>query len=499
MFRLGAAPVHLTHDEVAFALNAHTIATSGRGADGTPWPLYFHIADNFYGTPLVVYFPAILQLLFAPTPLIVRLFSAMVGTLDVVLVYFAGRRLFRSEFAAVAAAALLAVTPAHLIHSRLGVDPLYPAPLIVAALLCVLRFEDHQRRLWLAGAGALIGIATYSYIGALAAAPLYLLLFVTMVAVGAPRSLQRAALIVTGFAVAVTPLLAWLLLHPDQFGQQVNMYSIAGSGNRGLLRGLMHQFSYLRMVEHLRVYHEFFNPSYLFFSGDASVIDSTRRTGVLLLPAAVFLAVGVNAVINSTPSRVSLLVLFAFLIAPVSALLVGEVKVNRALILMPAAALVCGYGIADMLQWRWRYTRTATAILITACALQFAYFYWDYHTGYRYRTGYWFERNRDGAFDRVFPLLESDASRTFYVPTSPQWIYESWRLYLAQHDRDAWLQRTQRFSPAEGSIPANAVGMLAVDPDGKIIAGSAANHEVVVIKELDGTPAFDVLIPRQRD
>jgi 4-amino-4-deoxy-L-arabinose transferase-like glycosyltransferase len=498
LFRLGVAPVHLTHDEVVFALNAHTIATTGRGADGTPWPLYAHIVDNFYGTPLVVYFPALLQLFFAPTPTIVRLFSAVVGTIDVVLVYFTARRLFQSELVAVITASMLALTPAHLIHSRLGVDPLYPAPLFVAALLCVLRYDDLRKPGWLVGAGAMLGIGMYSYIGAMAANPLYLLLFVTTVSVAAPQALQRASLIVAGFAIAALPLLLWLLSHPNQFGQQVNMYSLAATDNRGMFRGLLHQFNYLRMVEHLRVYHEFFNPSYLFFSGDASVIDSTRRSGVFLVPTAVFLVVGVNAIINRARTRTSKQVLFSMLIAPVSALLVGEVKVNRALILMPAATLVSGYGIAEMLRWRRRWAKPAVMLLLAATVVQFAYFYWDYHGDYRYRTGYWFERNRYGAFDRIASVMESRPSLTFYVPETPQWVYESWRLYLAQHGRDAWLQRTHRFVPAQESIPADAVGMLAVEPDGTPTAGSQRDHDAVMITELDGTPTFQVFVPRTR-
>src|SRR4029453_2298705 len=53
------APIYLVHDEVVYALNAYSIATSGRGASGELWPLYFHITGTFWSTPLVVYWPGL--------------------------------------------------------------------------------------------------------------------------------------------------------------------------------------------------------------------------------------------------------------------------------------------------------------------------------------------------------------------------------------------------------------------------------------------------------
>jgi hypothetical protein len=58
----------------------------------------------------------------------VRFPSVLIGTFDVVLMYFSARRSFLREAMAIAAAVLLALTPVHVIHSRLGVDHLCPSP-----------------------------------------------------------------------------------------------------------------------------------------------------------------------------------------------------------------------------------------------------------------------------------------------------------------------------------------------------------------------------------
>lgn len=51
-WRLADAPVHLAHDEVLFALNARSIATTAHDLNGLFLPLYPHVEGNYYLTPL---------------------------------------------------------------------------------------------------------------------------------------------------------------------------------------------------------------------------------------------------------------------------------------------------------------------------------------------------------------------------------------------------------------------------------------------------------------
>ena len=135
------------------------------------------------------------------------------------------------------------------------------------------------------------------------------------------------------------------------------------------------------------------------------------------------------------------------------------------------------------------------AVLALAALAQFAYFYRDYHGDYRHRSALWFERNRYGAFDRLAGALEANPSMAVYLPESPQWLYESWRLYLAQHDRRQWYALTRHFTPPHDVIPPDAAGVLPADLPEAVRSQSAPGHARTMITEEDGTAAFEVFVP----
>jgi len=71
--------------------------------------------------------------------------SPLIGLTDIVLMFFVVRRMFKREALALVAAGMLALTPAHFMLSRHGVDYLYPIPLLLVWLLCLLTYLEHGR------------------------------------------------------------------------------------------------------------------------------------------------------------------------------------------------------------------------------------------------------------------------------------------------------------------------------------------------------------------
>jgi hypothetical protein len=53
--QLGSSPIYLNNDETEFALQAHAIATTARDVEGRFLPLYFHVAENSWFHPALVY------------------------------------------------------------------------------------------------------------------------------------------------------------------------------------------------------------------------------------------------------------------------------------------------------------------------------------------------------------------------------------------------------------------------------------------------------------
>src|SRR5262249_23654954 len=159
--RLDYAPPHVEIDEVLIAIDAHSIATTGRDLRGEWLPLYSQTAEHSWYQPLVIYLTA-LVLKFAPlSERVIRLPTVTIAIVDIVLMYFVARRTFRSEWLGVVAAGLLALSPGHFIHTRYGMDYVYPVPFILGWLLC-LAVYDERRQPWLLAAGmTVLGVGFY--------------------------------------------------------------------------------------------------------------------------------------------------------------------------------------------------------------------------------------------------------------------------------------------------------------------------------------------------
>src|SRR6266540_3807028 len=103
------------------------------------------------------------------------------GLISVVLAYFVGRQVFKREWAALLTGALIAMTPAHFIHSRLGLDYVFVMPFIFAWLWCIAAFVERPRPGLIAGGVFSLGIGFYSYMAAAVMMPFYF--FLTLVVI----------------------------------------------------------------------------------------------------------------------------------------------------------------------------------------------------------------------------------------------------------------------------------------------------------------------------
>src|SRR3954469_4962719 len=121
-WRLDYAPPHLEVDEVLIALDAHSVATTGRDVRGEWFPLYFPVGATSWYQPAVIYLTAAILKIAPLSEWSIRLPTIGIAAADVVLIYFVARSLFASELFGVLAAILLALTPGHFIHARYGMD-----------------------------------------------------------------------------------------------------------------------------------------------------------------------------------------------------------------------------------------------------------------------------------------------------------------------------------------------------------------------------------------
>ena len=116
------------------------------------------------------------------------------------------------------------------------------------------------------------------------------------------------------------------------------------------LQGLRAFFSYPNLDRLASLYWSFYNPSFLFFSGDRMMTFSTRSVGVFTLPVAVLLLLGLYHVCVRRRTVPAFIVVAGFVTAPVGALLGGEnAAIIRAVELLPFTVLLATFGLEYLL------------------------------------------------------------------------------------------------------------------------------------------------------
>lgn len=388
--RLASSPPYLLHDEVNFALHAGAVASSGHDPNGRLLPVYF--SDPVFPPgrdPVMIYVTALGLLLLPLSDAALRLPTALVGVLSALLMVPVAIRLYGRWYLGLIAAALLALTPAFFMHSRLALSIVYPVPFVLAWLWCLLRFQADPRPRWLAGAAFALGVSVYSYLACVVFVPIYLAL--SLAWLGWRRKGMGWA--VAAFVVAMIPALGWQVLHPERYADIVRAYAVAGTdahGAVGIVGGLLSPES----VRHrLGLYWDFFDPAFLFVSGDTSPINSTRRAGFFVWAMAVFLPIGAYRLARGEQGGLGRLVLAGLITAPLAGVASGHLELNRLLLAAPFGVLVATCGVDALLSADRAWVRAMAALLLASVAWQFAGFHRDYLGRYSAQSGDWFGGN----------------------------------------------------------------------------------------------------------
>ncbi len=381
--RLGDTPVYLSPDEAIIAVDAHSVATTGRDVHGTFMPLYFKIQlrgeeRSGWFFPVIFYAIAVVFKALPLSEMSARLPTAVVGLTDIILIFFVTRRIFKCDWLAVSAAGMLALTPAHFILSRYALDYLYPVPFLLGWLSCVLAYLESGRLRTLFAATLLLGVGFYSYIAAVVLAPIYLL-FTAALLFHARKPARDYATAVAGFALPLLLLIPWLVAHPTAFADTAHRYELYNTGSMSALQGLRSFFSFNNIEQRAGIYWSFLNPSFLFFTGDAQMPFSTRAVGVFLTPAAVLIVAGICFAIRR-PTPANLVVLLGFFCAPLAAVLVPEnSEIIRAAAMMPFGVLLAAMGVEAF--WQWGRIERARLVLmpigVAALVIGLAYAVWS--------------------------------------------------------------------------------------------------------------------------
>ena len=474
---LDRVPPYLIHDEAQGALQAHAIATTGRDLSGRLLPMYFTEPEFPPGRdPVLIYVTAIGLKLLPFTEAGARTPTTLVAVLNIVLMFFAARAIFQNPWAGVAAALMLALTPVHFIRGRLLLSPLYSIPFILAWLWMLARFEQHPSAKRFVAACGFLALGMYSYLAAVVMMPLYVLMTVGVAA----RSMRWRAVGIAAVAgiVCLLPMAAWYVTHPERNAQIVSAYQLAGDQSLTAAIG-----------NRINLYWQFFDPSYLFVSGDPSMVNSTRTSGLFPWAFAALVPIGLVAIVRRRHA-IAWVIAAGFLTAPIVSVISGGIEMNRVMFAIPFTVLVAAYGLAALWQARSTAPRLAAAVLLVSVALQFISFHRYYMSdSYRVSAAPWFSGSVREAMREL--IARSADAEVVYISANIEWVHRMWRFYAIEAGREELVGRAFFYKELPSNMPARATLICpAESPACGALAGSGSWRDVVRVPTLDGSRTF---------
>lgn len=492
---LANAPVYLGHDEVHFALQSQSVATTGRDISGNRLPLYFPEPGFSIGRDPVYIYATALVLQFVPlSESALRLPSVIAAAITVGLVVIAASEFFGSVTLGVMAGGLLALTPTMFIHGRQALSVIHPLPFVISWMTLLLIYLRTQRLAALLAAIAFLAAGLYTYLGMSVFVPLYAGLTAAIL-IGQRRWAHLGLAGVT-LAVMLLPTAAWYVTHPSRLGEIVESYRIydPSLNPRQGTRDLMSWFS---LGNRFNVYWQAFNPSRLFISGESSLNESTRTAGTFPLAFLLLLPIGMFTLIRRPFSGPHLLVVVGLLTAPLPAVLVLDVEVRRYLVIAIFAAVIATAGVARLWSSGGIAARGVAILAVASVPWLFSSFYQDYQGDWRVNSSVYFGGNIRGAVDAVLASPRIDAPSQVLLSNQVPYLDAYWELYRRMRHRDDLEGRARWLAFADGEwaiAPPGTVAVLAANEPAVPSLTAAGWQTMATVTEFFGGPAAFVVL-----
>ena len=393
-------PPGFFRDEASVALNASTIAASGRDEYGARFPLFFESLGDFR-SPAFVYALAGVFVVTGPSTTVARSASAFLGLAAVVVVGLIGWRLTRRRAVGLLAGVIAGLTPWLFEVTRVAFE--WSATPVAFALVLLCALEGSRQAQWgwrlPVATGLALAFLTYSYqtgriYGPALAAGLALLVTRDRL----PGLLLTWAMFV---ATVVVPVAVFNLRHPGALTARYDTTTF--------IQDDMSRFEIARTF--VTNYAWKLNLFHWTFSGDPNVRHHVQGAGTLLL-GLVFLAIAGAWIVIARHRRDRFWWFFlsAFLIAPAPASLTIEryhaprlevLPICLCVLAVPAVDLLVGHLASGPSSSARMWSRGAIVVLALVVAGQATWFQTNYwrHGGSRQEA---FEAGADDVMRAAF-------------------------------------------------------------------------------------------------
>ncbi len=155
---LGSNPVGIVDDEADKAYDAYSLLKTGKDQWGEPWPVTSFRGFGDYRLPAYTYLTLPSVALYGLTPFAVRLPSALIGSLTIILIYFFVLELFKKKSdtllgfstttLALFSAFFLSISPWHIGMSRVAHEATISVCVVMLGLYFLLRARLAPNTMW---------------------------------------------------------------------------------------------------------------------------------------------------------------------------------------------------------------------------------------------------------------------------------------------------------------------------------------------------------------
>jgi len=364
LYKLCNLPISLFGDEIDVGYHAWSLITTGRDYMGNLLPTYIQSLSE-WRTPLLSYTLAPFVGILGPTILAVRLPVALLGVLNIYLIYLLTNLLFKNlkieklignwklEIGHLASL-MLALSPWHIHYSRMALDSTLLLTLLLSGTLFFI-----EKRYSLSILSFIFTFYTYSTANLFT--PLLIISLFLIYRPSLTKSLQRSFTLFGLCFILLLPIAYHLTLgqaagrfkQVSIFSDKEIIYDIVNQrtspwvDQNAWAEKLFHNkaISYAGIIG--SNYLSAFSPQFLFISGDPNFRHSIGRFGELLWVTAPFLVLGFVYLITNLKNKSNQLILAWILLSPIPSALTadGAMHATRLILMLPPLVIISALGV----------------------------------------------------------------------------------------------------------------------------------------------------------
>lgn len=354
-YKVTEIPPSLNWDEASIAYNAYSIFKTGKDEWGKFLPLHFKSYGE-YKLPVQIYGSIPAVAIFGLNELGVRLTPVLYGTLTVLVLFFLGSELFKSNIIGILSALLLAISPWHIQLTRASFESAFATFWFSVGVLLLVK--GFKRPKWLIWSMVPFAVSVYTYNTTRVFTPLFL---ITVLVIYNKLFFQykRFTLIsIIFFIILMLPLIPFFLSGggsaryklvsvTDDPGLSLRVNENRGKSDLPLfLPRLVHNkvtYTAGTVADH---YLAHFTPDFLFISGAPHKQHHVQNVGELYMFQAPFLLLGLFGLFHLQNRFRWLLIAWLLLsFIPVSVTNDSIPNALRTLVAVPFYQLITALGI----------------------------------------------------------------------------------------------------------------------------------------------------------